>query len=138
MNLLLQRTRCDRLCTRGELTVGSLLLQTLELPWDDNARDKSCVPQGDYDLIPYDSATHGLVWRLHAPYLNVYGQGLVPEGARSGIEIHAGNFRVDTLGCILVGLQGTADSVALSDEAMIQLRALLGPTGEHSLIIDGV
>jgi Family of unknown function (DUF5675) len=129
----------------GSLFVSHSEFVTLELPWRDNAPDDSCVPVGDYDLIPYESATHGLVYRLDNPSLNVYGTGVVPEGGRFAIEMHSGNWAADSLGCILVGLSdGTLlnpatnkDEPAIldSDAAMDQLRLLLGTQTGHTLAI---
>jgi len=140
MNLLLQRYLFTAQLTRGTLLVDleietSAPFQTLELPWRDDKSDVSCVPEGDYTLYPFLSPTHGLVWRLNNPSLGVYGTGMVPEGARFGIEIHAGNTFGDTLGCILVGLTGTQTQVLESDQAMIDLRAVLGGSTQHTLTI---
>ena len=64
---------------------------TLELPWLDNEKQKSCIPKGSYKVTRYNSPSKGEVFLLHD----------VPE--RSMIEIHAGNTVDDILGCIAVG-----------------------------------
>ena len=64
---------------------------TLELPWLNNQHDLSCIPEGVYDVVKYNSPTKGKVFLI---------QGVL---SRDSIEIHAGNYRKDTLGCILVG-----------------------------------
>lgn len=106
MNLTLTRSASTEQGTLGVLVAGSLMLRTIELPWRDNAADKSCVPAGEYEFVPYLSPKFGSTWRLHNPALNVYGTGLVPEGGRSAIEIHAANFARELEGCIAVGLSG--------------------------------
>jgi hypothetical protein len=63
----------------------------LELAWVNNQQKVSCIPEGVYDVVKFNSQAKGKVFLL----LNVPG--------REGIEIHAGNFLRDTLGCILPG-----------------------------------
>ena len=65
--------------------------KTIELPWNGNIPNVSCIPAGTYDTIKYDSPNKGMVFLLQ----NVPG--------RDSIEIHSGNFTKDTHGCILVG-----------------------------------
>ena len=69
---------------------------TLELPWKGNEQQVSCIPTGKYHIIPRTTAKRG----DHIAVLNVPG--------RSDILIHAGNYPIDILGCILVGMR-TAD-----------------------------
>ncbi len=70
--------------------------RTLELPDRNNLPRISCIPVGFYNVIKFDSPTFGNVFLLEG----------VPD--RSMIEIHAGNYNKDTLGCILPG-DGFAD-----------------------------
>ena len=65
--------------------------KTLELAWNDNESQISCIPNGEYSVIPYSSPSKGTVYLLE----NVEN--------RSMIEIHVGNYYTDILGCILVG-----------------------------------
>lgn len=147
MNLVLRRAAAqpDPGCTRGQLTCEGLInLHSIELPWRDNEPNVSCVPEGVYDLLPYDSPKHGATWRLHNPALNICGKMFVPEGCRSEIEIHADNFARTLEGCIGVGLSAgellddvtgrNETAVIASVAAMLQLRALLG-SQQHTLTI---
>ena len=69
------------------MTVDGLRpLNTLELGYQGNQRNISCIPLGLYHCIFEDRHYH------------VYS---VP--GRSGIEIHSGNTTGDTRGCILLG-----------------------------------
>jgi Family of unknown function (DUF5675) len=70
---------------------GGHLCFTMELPWENNEPDKSCIPTGTYTCVPHNSVAHPGTWEL----LNV------PD--RSEILIHTGNTDADSLGCILVG-----------------------------------
>jgi hypothetical protein len=118
-------------------------VKTLELPYLENHRDISCIPPGEYKCDRVTSKKFGICYLLND----------VP--GRSGIIIHIGNYaaekilleraimrnvkKVDTLGCILVGLRhydlnndGALD-VADSQRAMGALRAIL--PSKFSLII---
>jgi hypothetical protein len=65
--------------------------KTLELPWKNNQHKISCIPVGVYDVVKFNSPHNGHVFLLEN----------VPD--RGDIEIHAGNYYTDILGCILVG-----------------------------------
>jgi hypothetical protein len=133
--------------TTGRMLVGAQSFFTIELPWDDNKPDVSCVPAGLYELIPYDSPTHGPTWRLDNPALNVYGTAFVPAGGRSEIELHSGNWARQLLGCIALGLEAAPmldpqtgavePAVENSRDAVAELIAVLGAlsTG-HTLSIN--
>lgn len=64
---------------------------TLELPWRENQRRVSCIPEGTYEVVRRESRKFG----EHFHILNV------PE--RDFILIHSGNFHYQIQGCILVG-----------------------------------
>lgn len=65
--------------------------KTLELPWLDNKRRKSCIPNGTYQVKP----------RFSPKYKSHFHVKDVPN--RSFILIHGGNYYTQILGCILVG-----------------------------------
>ncbi len=68
---------------------GQPLCHTIELPWRDNRRNISCIPEGRYRLAFTKSNRHGLRLKVLA----------VP--GRSGILIHAANDAATELqGCI--------------------------------------
>lgn len=126
--------------------VGALQLYTLELPYVDNLIDRSCVPLGTYELIPYDSPKHGPTWCLHNPALNIYSGPVIPEGGRAYCEIHSANWADQLLGCIAVGLDqqpmldpmsGTVEpAVENSRNALTELVAVLGAMSHgHTLSI---
>lgn len=70
---------------------GVPLCVTLELPWRDNERSISCIPEGQYEIFPVNSPRFGRTFQVAA----------VP--GRSNILFHAGNTIDDTSGCILLG-----------------------------------
>lgn len=86
--------------TRGSLFVmdGHELLfrcKTIELPNLGNRKNVSCIPEGTYNVVPYDSPTKGdCFWVQDVP-------------GRDSILIHKGNYvagkKLDSQGCILPG-----------------------------------
>ena len=91
MNTLHINTWCTDSSTIGTLDFGLFRCLTLELPWLDNERNISCIPEGKYKASKYNSYKNGAVILLAD----------VPD--RSYIQIHAGNYTRDVEGCILVG-----------------------------------
>lgn len=69
--------------TFGVLTFGADVVHTLELPWRDNMRQKSCIPHGVYLCALVKSPRFG----------RVYGLQDVP--GRSHVLIHSANFAGD-------------------------------------------
>ena len=92
----------------GKETLGLLYVDnkffcyTLEPPWKNNERNVSCIPPDTYKCFIYDSPKRGKVVVLED----------VP--GRTGIQIHIGNNRDDTEGCILPGLGLVVDKWDIS------------------------
>lgn len=94
MDIVLSRFRntLDGMGIIGELTADSQkLCYTYELPWKDNKRSVSCIPEGRYICTVYYSPTKRRCFHVRS----------VPN--RSNILIHCGNNYRDTQGCILLG-----------------------------------
>jgi len=120
--ITLRRIKRNEFATFGVLFVPSLeapFLVTLELPWLENEKQISCIPEGAYPLTSIESPKYGSTWLLEN----------VPN--RSEILIHAGNYPKDTHGCILAGLSaGLGNSIGQSIAGMQLLRrALKGKEG---------
>lgn len=96
--------------------------KTLELPWNENKKNESCIPLGNYKVSPRQSAKYNKHYHIE----NVPG--------RSFILIHIGNFYTQTKGCILVG-KGIADLNAdgykdvTSSKETLQKLLKLAPNG---------
>lgn len=124
----------DDTCTTGRLFLdGAYVCNTIELPWLNNARSKSCIPLGKYLARRVKSRKFGPTFLVDVP-------------GRSGILFHAGNSVADTRGCILLadvlvwppsGLRGQ-----YSKRAMSRFLKLLDGVQEFrlsvSLVLDGV
>jgi hypothetical protein len=111
INLLVIRDTFTSVSTIGELFVnGERFCDTLELPYKNNERNISCIPEGHYKVrlrYPRESATRD--------YLHLLIQD-VPN--RDFVLVHIGNTAQDTRGCLLVGLGSQQDSVQNSRMAM--------------------
>ena len=111
VNLLLIRDMFTDKSTIGELFInGERFCDTLELPWKDNQRSISCIPEGQYKVrirLPRESATRDYIHLLVKDVKD-----------RDYILIHIGNTAKDTSGCILVGLGTEQDVVHNSVLAM--------------------
>lgn len=100
MNLLIKRIKNYKHSDKQTIGTGYVFNEsngikytfcTLELPWKDNARRISCIPEGEYEVIKHVSPKFGkCLWVQD-----------VPE--RSEILVHQSNFVRELLGCIATG-----------------------------------
>ena len=96
MQFILTRIEDDGFQTIGDLQVFEhdtkiLSCKTLELPYKDNERNISCIPEGKYKVVHRTSDKYG----KHFHILDV------PN--RSYILIHVANYVTQLRGCIAVG-----------------------------------
>ena len=97
--LTLTRERSDDQGTFGRLEGAGLWLECAEPPWRDNAKNRSCIPPGQYLVRPHVSPRFGRCLQVED----------VPD--RTHVLVHAGNlggdpelgYRTHTLGCLLPG-----------------------------------
>jgi len=118
MRAELCRVFLDEKQTLGEITCGDVTVYSLELPWKNNERRVSCIPDGLYKCTRENHKKFGWCYRLHN----------VPN--RDGVLIHSGTTFEHTLGCILPALNqkdingdGLPDNVS-SKAALAKLTAL--------------
>ena len=129
MKLTIIRLEMTEIVTRGVMLVdGSCKFVTLELPWRNNERNISCIPSGNYGLVPHSGAKYKDTFRVES----------VPD--RGDIICpHIGNAASDTQGCVLLGMQfsdfGIAPAVSYSSRAMGNFRLLTAREDELSLEI---
>ena len=111
MELLLNRVYYKN-GTNGKISYqGQLICQSVELPWRDNKRNISCVPEGRYVLVKRFHPKHGEQLELsHVP-------------KREAILIHPANFAMRELqGCIAPVTKCTGEGVG--DYSRIALERL--------------
>jgi hypothetical protein len=111
VNLLIIRDTFTDKSTIGKLFLnGEMFCDTLELPYLDNQRRISCIPEGEYPVrirLPRESATRDYMHLLVKDVPN-----------RDYILFHIGNFPRDTKGCVLVAQSRKQDAVYNSTLAM--------------------
>lgn len=94
---LLLRLKSTAQGTPGSLYIDNLILHTMELPFRDNIKQISCIPEGSYICKWIKSPKFGWTYQV----TNVSGRG--------NILIHSGNFagnkdmgfKTNSHGCIL-------------------------------------
>ncbi len=115
--------------TNGNLQIdGKPICKTIELPWKENERRVSCIPEGEYLLKKRHSQKYG--WHLHLQ--DVPGRDL--------ILIHPANdARTELMGCIAPVSEHTgAGKGSSSRAAMTEIAKLVYPAlveGEEVKII---
>ena len=83
MILTLRRSASTDQGTFGVLAFGGQVMRSLELPWRDNRRQRSCIPPGSYRCSLMQSPRFGRVYGVHE----------VP--GRSAVLLHAANLAGD-------------------------------------------
>lgn len=85
---------------------GDLFCVTVERGWRSNEKSVSCIPPGEYELVPFNSARFGSVVAFRNPALGVWvNESDIPKGlaGRSACLIHAANWPHELHGCVAVG-----------------------------------
>ena len=79
---------------------GSKVCCIVERPWLNNQPNKSCIPEGTYNLQPHDSPKFGKCYALNAATLGVtpYGPSL-----RTHVLVHKANLVSQLQGCLAPG-----------------------------------
>ena len=128
-NLLIIRDEFTDKSTLGKLFLnGDMFCQTLELPYLDNQRSISWIPEGEYKVRLRTAKESSSRDYLHLLVQDVKG--------RSYILVHIGNFPRDTKGCILVGQSRQQDRVNNSRIAMeLLLKEILNLGGTNINLI---
>ena len=132
MRLVLERYAYMKDRTMGVLYVGKEILYTVERPWLPSPDSlggvgfQSCVPDGLYALVPFNSPKHPDCFALSCPELDVHVDQH-PTG-RYAILIHSANHVDQVVGCIAPGLSTDDESVWHSRAAMDRIRQALDNT----------
>lgn len=95
LNGTLVRENCENGCITGTLKIGDFECKTLELEWNDNTPNKSCIP---VKKTPY------VCKRVNSPRFGNTFEVSNVEG-RTHVLFHSGNFPKNTSGCILLGME---------------------------------
>lgn len=125
-----------------ESDVPSRIFHTIERPWIPadylgGKRFESCVPDGEYRLLPHQRDDNQFTYALENRGCGVF---LEDQGdCRFAILMHPGNYVRDVVGCIAVGLGRGCDPsgafVTSSRTAFMELYNAAPPIVEHDLLI---
>lgn len=98
--LILERFAYTPFGTFGRLTYNDERFFCLERPWENNKASVSCIPEGAYKVIWYNSPRFGKTLAVVGGSVSLFPE---PKSQRSGILFHAGNTMDDLQGCIALG-----------------------------------
>ena len=151
LTLLLQRDLKTPNETLGYLSLRERKWPSIERAWiaspnsPAGRKGVSCVPPGEYRVVPHTTESHPRVWALLNPQLDVYHWDWeVPQDkrglARTVCLIHVANWASELRGCIAIGKLRTKDSkgtwmVERSRDAVNELRSVIGTSVDLRLII---
>lgn len=127
--MILERISQDEEGTFGILTVDDFhRFYTVERPWLDNQQFVSCVPPGEYKLVPHRSHKYGDVLALVNEDMNITHWEDEGENNRYAILIHVANYPKDVQGCIGLGTEMGDKMVLHSKKAIKRFYKLVDPT----------
>jgi hypothetical protein len=155
MILRLKRYSYGEYETEGTLEIGNKLsCATIEQPWTPNPNGakggkpfESCVPDGMYRLVPWESPSKGDVYMMFSTELGVYRfpQDHEEHFGRDLCLIHIANWASQVQGCVAIGKRRgpmhddrtgkVEQAVVSSGAAMRRLRELLGRDRQHQHIL---
>ena len=135
--MILRRFRSDDKGTFGTLELDGHMFFSVEKPWNNNEPFNSCIPAGDYFLVPHKSKKYGDCLALinTAKGITQYKEY---DSIRYAILIHTANYPKDVEGCIGLGDNYIAEKnmVTNSRQAIIDFYNMVDPTKIHQLKIE--
>lgn len=135
--MILRRFRSDEIGTFGTLELNDRVFFTVEKPWLNNKSFESCVPEGDYILIPHKSNKYGEVLALVNTHIGIthYKEH---DSVRYAILIHTANYPKDVVGCIGLGDNYIPDKnmVTNSRQSISDFYDAVSPKQIHQLTIE--
>jgi hypothetical protein len=134
--MILRRFRSDEGGTFGTLELDGHMFFTVEKPWKDNKPFESCIPEGEYSLVPHGNyGSDGDVLALVGETVSHYED---PDYARYACLIHTANYPADVVGCIGLGDNYNANlsMVANSRQSIKDFYDIISPNEVHSLTIE--
>lgn len=128
--------------THGTFTLGEKDWHSMEPPDLGNQPFTSCIPQGEYDLIPYNSPKYGDCFIMVNEDLNVYAfedsVGRPEDGRYLCLFVHRGNYSRNFVGCCGAshGYNPESDMLLSSTvKACKEVNALVHDEGSYRLVI---
>ena len=122
--------------TFGVLTVGDKKFFTVEKPWVNNTQEISCIPSGEYKLIPHgEYGKDGDVLCLINDEMGIT-HFENNNSKRFACLIHTANYERDVVGCIGLGEKYLGNMVTSSRNSIKEFYELVDPKEIHELIIE--
>jgi len=127
--------------TPGIVNVGGKVFHTLEQPSLGNLPFKSCIPNGVYQLVPWQSKKYGDCYVAVNEDLNVFhsesSEGRPADGRFKCLFFHRGNYVKNFQGCSGAGYSYIAklDMVTSTRKACKELNKLIAEEGSYMLTI---
>ena len=134
MNLTLKRFMSTSDGTFGVLRYDDRKFYTVEKPWDRNIQEISCVPDGEYSLMPHQSNKYGDVLCLINREKGVT-HFKEEDSKRYACLIHVANFAKDVKGCIGLGDAYLGDMVTNSRQAILDFYNEVSPNEIHNIVV---
>lgn len=98
--ILIERFGYTPFGTFGRLIYGDNRYFTVELPWKNNEKRVSCIPEGRYKVKWYNAPTFGKTLAVVGGTVSLYED---PKFKRSAVLFHKANTMDDLEGCIGLG-----------------------------------
>lgn len=139
--IILTRQPETSTCTPGIVDIDGRTFPTIEQPDRNNEPFKSCIPLGDYKLMPYRSKKYGRVYVAVNPDLNVYfshvSVGRPDDGRFKCLYFHRGSYGRNFKGCGGVGKQWLPEQEMITNtrETCKVVNSLIEAEGSFELSI---
>jgi hypothetical protein len=132
--IVLSRFKSTSDGTFGKLTVDGKVFYSVERPWLNNKPEISCVPSGQYLLVPHSSRKYGQVLALVNEEIGVT-HFQESYSKRFACLIHVANYARDVIGCIGLGERHIENMVTSSRKAIADFYSMVNPNETHELLI---
>ena len=127
--------------THGTFELNGDTWHSLEQPDLGNLPFRSCVPQGEYDLIPWHSKKYGDCFIMVNEDLNVYAKKSSPGRPDNGrykcLFVHRGNYVKNFQGCVGAGFDylSSEDMITNTKKACLEVNQMVVDEQSYKLRI---
>jgi len=140
--IVIRRQPDSKKGTHGFMDPGGKLWHSIEAPDLGNKPFVSCIPCGEYVLVPYSSSRYGECFMMVNPDLNVYARKDSPGRGETGrykcLFVHAGNEVENFIGCVGASHAYDVENDRLlssTKKACLEINRLVHEEGSYRLLI---
>lgn len=123
MEAKLTRFRSTSKGTFGRLAIDGIIFYTLEREWNNNYSNVSCIPSGEYVMVPHESPNFGKCLAVVNDDMGVVINQT--PGYRWGILLHPANTVNELAGCIAPGMKFNDNQIFESRRAFNLIMAMM-------------